>query len=124
MLDFYPTLILLAGVPTGEGWPRNRCSSTHTSRPVSSRTSCFGRPTTSRHIPQAGNTRSTWALSTTLTLVRYDNSHEDTKGHEHHTAAGDLDDVEFPGMEDRLVEFWASADEYWDAVGGDPPRPH
>nr|WP_199236397.1 hypothetical protein [Halorubrum sp. ASP1] len=26
--------------------------------------------------------------------------------------AGDLGDVEFPGMEDRLVEFWASADEY------------
>ncbi|AZQ16070.1 hypothetical protein [Halorubrum sp. PV6] len=48
----------------------------------------------------------------------------DTNGHEHHTAAGDLDDVEFPGMEDRLVEFWASADEYWDAVSGDPPRPH
>jgi hypothetical protein len=58
------------------------------------------------------------------TIRRYDNSHEDTKGHEHHTAAGDLDDIEFPGMEDRLVEFWASADEYWDAVGGDPPRPH
>ena len=34
-----------------------------------------------------------------LTLVRYDNSHEDTKGHEHHTAAGDLDGVEFPEME-------------------------
>jgi hypothetical protein len=50
--------------------------------------------------------------------------HEDTKGHEHHTAAGDRDDIEFPGMEDRLVEFWASADEYWEAVGGDPPRPH
>ena len=32
-----------------------------------------------------------------LTLVRYDNSHEDTKGHEHHTAAGDLDGVEFLG---------------------------
>ena len=59
-----------------------------------------------------------------LTLVRYDNSHEDTKGHEHHTAAGDVDDIEFPGMEDRLVEFWATADEYWDAVGGEPPRPH
>ena len=34
------------------------------------------------------------------------------------------DDVELSGMEDRLVEFWASADKYWDAVGGDPPRPH
>ena len=61
-----------------------------------------------------------------LTLVRYDNAHEDTKGHELHTAAGDADDidVEFPGMEERLVEFWASADEYWDAAGGDPPRPY
>ncbi len=59
-----------------------------------------------------------------LTLVRYDNAHEDTKGHERHTAASDEDDVEFPGMEALLVEFWASADEYWDAVGGAPPRPH
>jgi len=59
-----------------------------------------------------------------LTLVRYDNSHERTKGHEHHTAAGDADDVDFPGMEARLVEFWATADEYWDAVDGTPPRPH
>ena len=58
-----------------------------------------------------------------LTLVRYDNSHEDTKGHELHTAAGDVD-AEFPGMEAVLAEFWASADEYWDAVGGDPPRPY
>ena len=58
-----------------------------------------------------------------LTLVRYDNSHEDTKGHELHTAASD-DAVKFPGMEAVLAEFWASADEYWDAVGGDPPRPY
>jgi hypothetical protein len=58
-----------------------------------------------------------------LTLVRYDNSHEDTKGHELHTAAGDID-TDFPGMEALLAEFWASADEYWDAVGGDPPRPY
>ena len=58
-----------------------------------------------------------------LTLLRYDNSHEDTKGHELHTAAGDVD-PEFPGMEAVLAEFWASADEYWDAVGGDPPRPY
>jgi len=27
-------------------------------------------------------------------------------------------------MEELLVEFWASADEYWDAAGGDPPRPY
>lgn len=58
-----------------------------------------------------------------LTLLRYDNAHEDTKGHELHTAAGEQP-VDFPGMEERLLEFWASADEYWDAVGGAPPRPH
>lgn len=58
-----------------------------------------------------------------LTLLRYDNAHEDTKGHELHTAAGERS-VEFPGMEERLLEFWANADEYWEAVGGDPPRPH
>lgn len=59
-----------------------------------------------------------------LTLIRYDNSHEDTKGHEFHTAAGDIGDVDFPGMEERLLEFWASADEYWEAIDGDPPRPY
>ena len=59
-----------------------------------------------------------------LTLVRYDNAREDSKGHEQHTAAGDVDDVEFPGMEERLIEFWASADEYWDAVNGGPDRPY
>ena len=58
-----------------------------------------------------------------LTLIRYDNAHEDTKGHELHTAAGDAD-VEFPGMEELIVEFWASADEYWDTIGGNPPRPY
>lgn len=58
-----------------------------------------------------------------LTLIRYDNAHEDTKGHELHTATSDSN-VEFPGMEPLLVAFWASADEYWDAVGGEPPRPH
>lgn len=59
-----------------------------------------------------------------LTLVRYDNAHENTKGHELHTAAGDNNVVEFPGKEERLVEFWAVADEYWDAVDGGPGRPY
>lgn len=60
-----------------------------------------------------------------LTLIRYDNSHEDTKGHEHHTAAGDSGDVEFTGMADLPVTFWASADEYWETTAsGGPPRPH
>ncbi|PHQ38228.1 hypothetical protein DJ69_12805 [Halorubrum persicum] len=48
----------------------------------------------------------------------------DTRGHEHHTAAGDLYNVEFLETEDRLVVFWASTDEYWDAADGDPPCPH
>jgi hypothetical protein len=59
-----------------------------------------------------------------LTLIRYDNAHEVTKGHEQHTAVTDENDVAFPGAEPLLVEFWASADEYWDAVDGTPPRPH
>ena len=86
--------------------------------------SCFVRQMTPKHTLRAGSTRFHLGTLDDLTLVRYDNSHEATKGHEHHTAAGDTDDVEFPGMETRLVEFWASADEYWDTVGGDPPRPH
>jgi len=31
------------------------------------------------------------------TIVRYDNAHEDTKGHERHTRTG-VESVEFPGM--------------------------
>lgn len=59
-----------------------------------------------------------------MTLVRYDNAHEETKGHGHHTAGGVADTVEFPGMEARLVECWTSADEYWDAIDGGPDRPY
>lgn len=58
-----------------------------------------------------------------LTLIRYDNAHEDTKGHELHSVGGDAN-VDFPGMEELMVEFWANADEYRDAIGGDPPRPY
>jgi len=58
-----------------------------------------------------------------LTLIRYDNAHEDTKGHERHTG-GDKASVGFPGMEPLIVEFWANADEYWEATDGTPPRPY
>jgi hypothetical protein len=58
-----------------------------------------------------------------LTLVRYDNAHEDTEGHDLYTATGRAD-VAFPGMEERLVEFWTTADEYWEATSGNPPRPY
>ena len=83
-------------------------------------------PTCDRHRNLPSGWKYTLHLGTfeDLTLVRYDNAHEDTNGHELHTAAGDIDDIDFPGMEERLVEFWASADEYWDAGGGDPPRPY
>jgi len=27
-------------------------------------------------------------------------------------------------MEELIVEFWASADEYWETIGGTPPRPY
>jgi hypothetical protein len=40
-----------------------------------------------------------------------------------HLASGDRD-VEFPGMEELLIEFWSNADEYWDRIGGEPPRPY
>ena len=44
------------------------------------------------------------------TILRYDNSHEDTKGHELHKAP-DLEPkrIEFPGM----VELW---DRYWSEI--------
>jgi hypothetical protein len=58
-----------------------------------------------------------------LTLLRYDNAHEDTKGHERHLASGDRD-AEFPGMEALLIEFWSNADEYWEGIDGEPPRPY
>jgi hypothetical protein len=91
-------------------------------RPASSSTSCFDRATEA--YPSGWKYTLHLGTLEDLTLVRYDSAHEDTKGHKRHTAAGDADDVDFPGMEELLVEFWASADEYWDAVGGDPPRPY
>ena len=90
--------------PTRTGWLRSRISSTPTLRLTSLRTSSFDRPRPPRPIRQARSTRSTWALKD-LTLVRYDNAHEETKGHERHTATGDTDDIKFPGMEALLVEF-------------------
>lgn len=58
-----------------------------------------------------------------LELLRYDNAHESTKGHERH-AGDDQTAVEFPGMEPLLVRFWVEADSYWDTADGDPPRPY
>ena len=44
------------------------------------------------------------------TIRRYDNSHEDTKGHERHVAPGpDPDSITFPGM----VELW---DQCWSEI--------
>lgn len=41
------------------------------------------------------------------TIRRYDNAHEDTKGHERHVAPDpDPDPVEFPGMAELYERFW------------------
>lgn len=58
-----------------------------------------------------------------LTLLRYDNAHEATKGHEKHTAV-DETSIEFPGLEPLLLRFYSEADVYWgehDAEGPDRP---
>jgi len=44
------------------------------------------------------------------TILRYDNSHEDMKGHEHHTADG-VEEIEFPGMVELLERFEEEAAE-------------
>ncbi|CCQ37645.1 uncharacterized protein Nmlp_3520 [Natronomonas moolapensis 8.8.11] len=44
------------------------------------------------------------------TIRRYDNSHEDTKGHERHVAPGSGPDIiEFPGMVELWARFWSEA---------------
>jgi len=41
------------------------------------------------------------------TIRRYDNSHEDTKGHELHVASNpEPETIEFPGMEELYERFW------------------
>ncbi|MEY7851167.1 DUF6516 family protein [Natrarchaeobius sp. A-rgal3] len=59
-----------------------------------------------------------------LDLLRYDNSHSKTIGHEKHVATGDTEPVDFPGIEALLVEFWCEADQYWRADDVEPPRPY
>ena len=59
-----------------------------------------------------------------MTLLRYDNAHEATKGHEKHTPV-DTTTIEFPGLEPLLVEFYATADVYWgEADANGPDRPY
>ena len=42
------------------------------------------------------------------TIRRYDNSHEDTKGHELHVAPDpDPEIITFPGMVDLYTQFWS-----------------
>lgn len=45
------------------------------------------------------------------TIIRYDNSHEDTKGHERHTSDG-VEQVEFPGMIALIDRFEAETAPY------------
>lgn len=57
-----------------------------------------------------------WAYSLHLgevggaTVLRYDNAHEPTKGHERHTG-GDVETIEFPGMLTLYDRFKREADE-------------
>jgi hypothetical protein len=44
------------------------------------------------------------------TIVRYDNAHERTKGHERHTATG-VEPIEFPGMLALYDRFTHEADD-------------
>lgn len=45
-------------------------------------------------------------------VVRYDNSHELSKGHERHTEDG-VDIIEFPGMKDLKQRFDRDVDAWW-----------
>ena len=44
------------------------------------------------------------------TLLRYDNAHERTKGHEHHEG-DDVEEVEFRGMSELLARFQREVDD-------------
>lgn len=46
-----------------------------------------------------------------VTLLRYDNAHERTKGHERHTPGG-VEKIEFPGMSDLLTRFHREIDDF------------
>ena len=41
------------------------------------------------------------------TIRRYDNAHEDTKGHELHAADQPTQIIQFPGMVDLYERFWS-----------------
>lgn len=53
-----------------------------------------------------------------IDLLRYDNAHERTKGHELHTPAGDYE-IEFPGMGVLLVRFRTEVEVYKRAAAGE-----
>ncbi|MEF8800395.1 MAG: DUF6516 family protein [Halolamina sp.] len=45
------------------------------------------------------------------TILRYDNSHEETKGHERHTA-DEVEEIEFPGMVELVEQFESEITEH------------
>lgn len=49
-----------------------------------------------------------------VTVLRYDNAHEDVKGHERHTGDGpdEVETIEFPGMGDLYDRFRREVLEY------------
>lgn len=50
------------------------------------------------------------------TVLHYDNAHEDTKGHERHTADG-VELIDFPGMHDLYDRFKREVREWWREQG-------
>lgn len=49
-------------------------------------------------------------------VLRYDNAHELSKGHERHTADG-VEIIDFPGMEELYDRFLREVDEWWHRNG-------
>jgi uncharacterized protein YifE (UPF0438 family) len=54
-------------------------------------------------------------------VVRYDNAHERTKGHERHTPNG-TEEIEFPGMFELLARFQRKIRAYRDRESTDETR--
>ncbi|WP_049892271.1 toxin-antitoxin system TumE family protein [Haloquadratum walsbyi] len=103
----------MGGYPTDEGWATNSRTATPHVEAGLVENLVIRRTTDTDAYPSGWKYTLHLGTLQDLTLIRYDNAHEDTKGHELHTASGDAD-----------VEFWASADEYWDTIGGNPQRPY
>lgn len=71
----------------------------------------FVRTTTDSAYPSGWRYSLHYGTKDGETIVRYDNSHEDTKGHERHTSKG-VDFIDFPGMRELLGQFYREVEEF------------